>query len=507
MNKTEDTFELIVTINDSNINRNTLISFVNNGATFFRLNGAFLGSEKIAHIVDVVRSTFGKKIKLLLDLPGYKIRFLHLPEDIRFEKGVPFNLQASYLNYPKVLETIEIGSVARINDGMDRLTVIKKNKNEIVCVGDRTGVIKKGKGVHLDCVSYRHSANSLSEVDDKLIGIAKQYLFDYVGLSFVYNADDIKFVNSKLYGTKIKILPKIESKESINNLLEILKMSDEFIIDRGDLAGEIGLEHIWQMQRKIISLCKMLDKKVYVATQVLLSMVRNPIPSIAEVDSFYSLLDVGINGVQLSDETCLGQYAVESVALLRDIYERRKLNAKGKTKQGLVVWLMGPTSSGKTTIADKVVDKLVQSGFETFHCDGDEVRNMFGSEHGFSRDNRLTVVKNLVYLANKVALSGYIVIVSALTAHPDAREYIRKNIDNLITVFIKCGIETCIKRDPKGLYKKALNGEINTLIGVNSPYITPKEATITIDSEKMSPDDATSTIIAYLLHNRLLNDG
>lgn len=503
MINTPKPFEIIVTINGGSLDKNTLVALKNAGATIFRLNGAFLGVNKARRTVEVIRESVGKNVRLLLDLPGYKIRFLYLPNELPFEAGVPIEIRKSYLNYPEVLDTIEVGTIIRINDGMDNLEVVERNIDRILCVADRSGVIKTGKGLHLNGVSYRPSTNSISKLDSKLIELAKQYHIDYVGLSFVYNVDDIAFVKNKLKGSTTKILPKIESKESVINLVQLLATSDEFIIDRGDLAGEIGLRNVWRTQRRIIAACKMLGKRIYVATQVLSTMVTNPLPSIAEIDSLYDILNLGIDGVQLSEETSIGLHAERSVEMIANAHKRITYPGPGLRERGLVLWLLGPTSSGKTTIASKIVEKIRENGHSAIHFDGDEVRDMFGSKHDFSEDDRFSVVKNLVHLANKTVMTGLIVVVSALTAHSDARAYVWQNIDNLMTVFVDCSIETCIKRDQKGLYGKALKGEIDTLIGINSPYVPPDNCEIRIDSEKISPDDAASMIISYFLDKTL----
>jgi adenylylsulfate kinase len=148
-----------------------------------------------------------------------------------------------------------------------------------------------------------------------------------------------------------------------------------------------------------------------------------------------------------------------------------------------ILWMMGPTSSGKTTLAQTYLRYLKENGVPAIHFDGDEIRDLFGDDHGFSSKDRLKVVGTLVYLANKARDSGLNVIVSALTAHDDARLYVKKNAKNLLVLFVDCSIATCSKRDPKGLYKQAKEGKISTLIGFNSPYQPPKNPDIVINTD------------------------
>ena len=163
-----------------------------------------------------------------------------------------------------------------------------------------------------------------------------------------------------------------------------------------------------------------------------------------------------------------------------------------------ILWLLGPTSSGKTTISRALLENLRQLGRPIIHYDGDEVRDFFGPEFGFNENNRLRVVQTTAYLANKSYNAGQNVIVSALTAHEDARELVKSTLDNLVIGYVKCSIETCAARDPKGLYAQAERGEIDTLIGVHSEYIEPINPDFVLDSEKFSFDQNVDQVLEYL---------
>ncbi len=167
-------------------------------------------------------------------------------------------------------------------------------------------------------------------------------------------------------------------------------------------------------------------------------------------------------------------------------------------KTPCTIWLMGPTSSGKTTISKKLVDFLHKSNFLIVHYDGDEIRNLFGEGFNFTEKNRFLVIKTLVYLANKANQSGIPAIISALTAHKNAREYVKANIKDLCTVYIECPINVCSERDPKGLYAKAKRGEINTLIGYNSNYVPPRKPNITINTHELSINESINKLLNFL---------
>lgn len=173
-------------------------------------------------------------------------------------------------------------------------------------------------------------------------------------------------------------------------------------------------------------------------------------------------------------------------------------NGRTTVPQGFTLWLMGPTSSGKTTLAELLSARLHDESVTTLHYDGDEIRDWFGENHGFTPADRLRVVGTLVDLANKATAAGINVIVSALTANEGARKLVHEKVSGLVVGYVKCSIEVCAERDPKGLYAMAQNGEIETLIGINSEYHPPENPDLTIDTVALSPDQAIDSIVAYL---------
>ena len=163
-----------------------------------------------------------------------------------------------------------------------------------------------------------------------------------------------------------------------------------------------------------------------------------------------------------------------------------------------IFWLMGPTSSGKTTLAKLLHGKLCDTKNIALHYDGDEVRNIYGGGLDFSNDARLLVVKTLVYVANKGLAAGANVVVSALTAFDDARLYIKKNLHNSIVIYLRCSISECANRDPKGLYAREKRGEINTLVGASSIYHEPVCPDIILETEESTPEESLQELIFEL---------
>jgi adenylylsulfate kinase len=175
--------------------------------------------------------------------------------------------------------------------------------------------------------------------------------------------------------------------------------------------------------------------------------------------------------------------------------DRSAAGKAGDLAPGGVLWLLGPTSAGKTTLATRVVADLRRQGIPSILFDGDEVRGFFGPHLGFDVQSRMRVVTILAHLANKSVEAGLQVVVAALTAGEEARRYIRANVTNLKIGYVACSIETCAQRDPKGLYHRAMLGEIDTLIGYNSEYSAPPDPDLVLDTETHSLDELASRIV------------
>ncbi len=164
-----------------------------------------------------------------------------------------------------------------------------------------------------------------------------------------------------------------------------------------------------------------------------------------------------------------------------------------------VLWLLGPSAAGKTTLAAKIAAGLREKhNAASIFFDGDEVRNFYGDLIDFSSAGRLRVVSTLIELANKASLSGIVAIVAALTAHEESRRLIRQKIPNLLIGYVSCPINVCVTRDPKGLYGKSARGEIDTMIGHNAPYAEPSDFDISVDTSKLSADSCADKLIKFL---------
>lgn len=165
---------------------------------------------------------------------------------------------------------------------------------------------------------------------------------------------------------------------------------------------------------------------------------------------------------------------------------------------GFVIWLTGLSGAGKTTITDVLAPKLTKLGLRIERLDGDEVRRQLSPELGFSKEDRETHAKRVVYVSKLLARNGVAVIVALISPYRAFRAFARQEIENFVEVYVKCSIETCAKRDPKGLYKKAFKGEIKDMTGVQDPYEEPLDPEVIVDTEQTSPELNAENIIDAL---------
>lgn len=169
--------------------------------------------------------------------------------------------------------------------------------------------------------------------------------------------------------------------------------------------------------------------------------------------------------------------------------------------KGLVLWFTGLSQSGKSTIADKVYEILKQKGLQVERLDGDIVRQSLTKDLGFSKEDRDKNIERITFVAKLLSRNGVAVLASFISPYRERRRKTRKEIEGgagFIEVFCKCPIEICEKRDAKGMYKKARQGEIENFTGISDIYEEPKKAEIVLETDKEDIDQCTEKIIDFL---------
>jgi adenylyl-sulfate kinase len=169
-----------------------------------------------------------------------------------------------------------------------------------------------------------------------------------------------------------------------------------------------------------------------------------------------------------------------------------------KKDHGFVVWLTGLPGCGKTTVAQRLLHELKARNIKVELFDGDEVRRNLSKGLGFSKEDRDTHNKRIIYVCQLLTRNGVNAIVSLISPYRSTRAFARENLQKFVEVYLKCSIQECIRRDPKGLYKKALAGEIKDMTGIQDPYEEPQNAELVLDTEHDSSQKNAATILRKL---------
>ncbi len=160
-----------------------------------------------------------------------------------------------------------------------------------------------------------------------------------------------------------------------------------------------------------------------------------------------------------------------------------------------VIWLTGPSGAGKTTLAKALADKLQSMGYRVEVLDGDGIRSKLYPDLGFSKEEREMHNRVVTEMAKLLAKNGVITIVSVIAPYREWREHARREIGKFVEVYLRCPLEVRIKRDPKGLYAKALKGEIRGLTGLDGEYEEPKNPELILDTDKMSVEEEVEAVL------------
>lgn len=176
--------------------------------------------------------------------------------------------------------------------------------------------------------------------------------------------------------------------------------------------------------------------------------------------------------------------------------------------KGFVVWLTGLPSSGKTTIARILEKHLRDRGLKVELLDGDEVRRWLSPKEGFSREDRERHLRRVAYVSKLLARNGVAVLASFVSPYRSARGEARRVVEGeglkFVEVYVKCSLEECMRRDPKGLYRMALRGEIENMTGVQDPYEEPINPEVVVDSEAETPERCAEKILNKLVELNLV---
>jgi len=307
------------------------------GMDVARLNFSHGNHQELFHRIELIRllnKKYRRHIKILGDLQGHRIRIGALRNPILLKKNqVVWVTQENIIgtneiipfDYKGPLSSIKNGHQIFIDDGNIALNVVGRTKNKLktkVIIG---GILKEHKGVNIPESRLEFGRISQKDIDD--ISFCEQHGIEYIAQSFVRTGNDILDVRKLLKPySRCKVIAKIENREGIKNIDEIIKVSDGIMIARGDMGISLPIYEIPIIQKMIIKKCNRAGKFVVTATQMLESMIENPRPTRAEVTDVANAIIDGTNFVMLSAETAVGKYPVETVVMMNNIIKFTERN-------------------------------------------------------------------------------------------------------------------------------------------------------------------------------------
>jgi|TARA_B100000795_G_C22731298_1_gene411494 pyruvate kinase len=308
--------EIFCTVGPGSLNK-SFLNFSRKNINLLRLNMSHVDIKNLPKTINFIRKYTSTPI--CIDTEGAQIRSKVI-KNMTYKKNLKLNIFLKKGNFklypPEVFYNLKKNDILDVGFEGLKIKIVKIVKEQIKCIVIEPGKLENNKGIHV--VNRKFKLNFITKKDQEAIEIGKKNKIKYFALSFVNSSDDIKKFN-KILKTEKKIF-KIETENAMKNIDSILKSGDNFLIDRGDLSKEIKIENIPLAQRLILKKAKKFNKKVYIATNFLESMIYKNFPTRAEVNDIYNAIELGSAGIVLAAETAIGKYPIECVNLIKKIF-------------------------------------------------------------------------------------------------------------------------------------------------------------------------------------------
>lgn len=326
MDETIQRTKIVATLGPACSTYEDIQGLIEAGATMFRLNTSHGDIQDHKSRLDTIRKAsidMGKFTPILVDLQGPKIRIGVLKEEIKLEMDDKIVLSPSVkgediipVDYAGLANDVNPGDMVLIDDGKIELIVEEVKDDKVYARVANPGILKSRKGLNIP--GSTSSLDAVTERDIKFIEFAVENNADYVALSFVREKEDILTAKKYLHelGSEIPVIAKIEKPQAVDNMSEIISVSDGVMVARGDLGIEISPEKVPIVQKRIINEATKQRKVVIVATQMLETMIEQPIPTRAEASDVANAILDGTDAIMLSGETSVGKFPKEAVKMM-----------------------------------------------------------------------------------------------------------------------------------------------------------------------------------------------
>ncbi|HMQ59163.1 MAG TPA: pyruvate kinase [Flavilitoribacter sp.] len=381
--------KIVATVGPASSSYDMLLELVKAGVDVFRLNfshGSHEDHQEVINHITYINEKYNLHIGILADLQGPKLRVGKIENNaLELKAGdiVTFvnepcmgTMEAIYMSYQEFPRDVEAGERVLVDDGKLVFEVAETNKQDRVKLRVvHGGVLSSNKGVNLP--NTKVSLPSITEKDEKDLAFILTQPVNWIALSFVRSAKDIKDLQKKIDQARhpAKTIAKIEKPEAIDHIDKIIKASNGIMIARGDLGIEVPIERLPIIQKMIIQKCIQRARPVIVATQMMDSMIVNPSPTRAEVTDVANAVLDGADAVMLSGETSVGAFPVKVVEAMNKIIDeaeklenvyihRPKLSSKSRTFHSDAVCFQAAEISDK--LSARAIIGMTSSGYTAF---------------------------------------------------------------------------------------------------------------------------------------------
>jgi pyruvate kinase len=371
--------KIVATISDKRCDVEFIGRLYRSGMDVIRLNTAFQSMEGAFKVIRNAREV-SEDIAVLIDTKGPEIRTNPVRDVVNVASGEAITIQGNPEKEGSrecIVEDVPVHSHIFIDDGSLDLYVKEKKANALICQVMNNGKIEGHKSVNVPRVIFK--LPSLTEKDREYIQLSIEQDVDFIAHSFVRNKEDVLAIQDILdrYKSPIKIIAKIENREGVDNINEILDYAYGVMVARGDLAIEIPYEKIPGIQKMIIDKCISRRKPVIIATQMLYSMISNPRPTRAEVSDIASAIYSKTDAIMLSGETANGLYPEEAVATMAKVASEVEKSQNDLHDIPTVVL----TNERSAFLTKTAVDAAIMLNAKAIIADtssGNSIRNMAG---------------------------------------------------------------------------------------------------------------------------------
>ena len=366
--------KIICTLGPATEKPEVLRQLIQNGSNVFRLNMSHASQDWVRKIVPQIRmlaDKAGRAVAVLLDTQGPAIRTGDLKASLNLKPGdiLEFTVRGAKskerysvdVNYPGFANDVTVGNTILVDNGLIKLLVLDKGRNRVRCKVLTRAIL--GSRRHINLPGVHVNLPSLTRKDLADVSLGVEMGADFIGLSFVREKSDIEQLRKVLSrrNSRAQIVAKIEDQLAVRSIDKMIESADVIMVARGDLGIECPMEDLPIIQRRIVKNCLRLGKPVIVATQLLESMISNPLPTRAEITDVANAVFEQADALMLSGETTIGRYPVECVEVLRRVAMRiERSGGAGYAENAILENIRQKTVASAVTLANSLQDsKLV----------------------------------------------------------------------------------------------------------------------------------------------------